>query len=80
MKKSCMLLISALLLASNALFAGDEPKKVGDGLQVISNKSDKTVTIALGDFFPTPYTLAPGQSTWVHVSSDRQAITIYSAK
>lgn len=49
------------------------------GLQFIFNKSDKTVVIELGDFFPTPYKLDPGQSTIAVVSSDRQSITIRSA-
>lgn len=50
------------------------------GLQFIFNKSNKTVVIELGDFFPTPYKLAPGENTIAVVSSDRQAITIRSAE
>ncbi|KTD42515.1 hypothetical protein [Legionella quateirensis] len=50
------------------------------GLQFIYNRSNKTVIIELGDFFPTPYKLAPGDNTIAVVSSDRQAITIRSAE
>ena len=65
--------ISCTLLFSANLFAGG-------GLQLIFNKSNKTVVIALGDWFPTPYTIGPGQSSVVYVSTDQQAITIQSVR
>jgi hypothetical protein len=49
------------------------------GFQFIYNKSNRYVVIELGDFFPTPYRLAPGETTMAYVSTDRQAITIRSA-
>ncbi|MBL7480420.1 hypothetical protein [Legionella bononiensis] len=84
--------IAFFCLLSTSVFANDVYTKVPQiasesavnsldgGLQFIYNKSNKTVIIELGDFFPTPYKLAPGESTIALVSSNRQAITIRSAE
>jgi hypothetical protein len=81
---SCTLLSSSTLFAAEDILlfpAEDSIKAVsGGGLQLIYNKTNKTVVVELGDWFPTPYKLAPGQSTMAYVSTDRQAITIRSAQ
>ncbi len=72
-------LLSMLLLAlfTTSLVAAEIPKlSENGGMQFIKNDSNRTVVIALGDFFPTPYTLAPGSSTIAYVSTNRQKITI----
>ena len=85
------IVIAGICLVNTNLFANEIDDKMiksasesavnlqGGGLQFIYNKSNRTVVIELGDFFPTPYKLEPGQSTIAVVSSDRQAITIRSA-
>lgn len=51
---------------------------VNSGLFFVSNDTDHTVTIGVGNFFPTKYTISPHNSTSVYVSSDNQNIHIYS--
>ncbi len=92
MFKLRLFILAALCLLNNNAFADSIYNKMpqvaaesavnaqSGGLQFIYNKSNKTIVIELGDFFPTPYKLAPGESTIAVVSSDRQAITIRSAE
>lgn len=68
------------LLYSTQVGAAAESQGLKSGLQVLSNKTDKTVTIEIGDFLPSRYTLAPGQSTIAYVSTDGQTITIRAVK
>lgn len=76
MKLSSIVGMAALVLASNTVLAEEDKTKLDSGIQYIINQTDRTVTVALGDFFPTPYTLGPGDSTIAYVSTDRQTITI----
>ena len=72
--------ITALVLVSSSLLAAEDSASLKSGLQFIRNDTNKTVTIALGNFSPTSYTLAPGQVTTAYVSSDRQNIIIRDVK
>lgn len=86
------LTLTLVILFSTTLFAEDSFEKSGQvaadsinstsggGLQFIFNKSDKTIVIAFGNFFPTSFTLKPGENTVIPVSSDRQNIIIHSAR
>lgn len=40
------------------------------------NDTNKTVTIGVGNYFPTPYKISPHSSAWVSVSSNNQNIHI----
>lgn len=80
MKFSRIAGLAALVLVSNVVLAEEDTKRLNSGIQYIVNKTDRTVTVAIGDFVPTPYTLAPGESTVAYVSSDRQTITIRAVR
>jgi hypothetical protein len=80
MKLSPLVGMVALLLVSSAALAEEEKTQLNSGIQYIVNHSDRTVTVAIGDFVPTPYTLAPGEATVAYVSSDRQTITIRTVR
>lgn len=54
--------------------------EVQNGFFYAYNDTDKEVVISVGNFFPTPYTIGPHKSTFVHVSTDNQNIHIVSLK
>lgn len=74
--------LAVTFVSSTTLIAANSAQQttLGSGLQTIKNSSNKTVVIALGDFFPTSYTLAPGETKIVSVSTDRQHINIVSVR
>lgn len=46
------------------------------GWFTVYNETDYIVSIAVGNFIPTPYTISPHNSKWVSVSTDNQDIHI----
>lgn len=68
-------ILSALLLAVCTISTANATKS---GYFNVYNETSKTISIGVGDFFPTKYTIKPHGSVGVAVSTDNQAIRIYS--
>ena len=71
------IIASAMILASTVLSVqAATDTKMSSGYFVASNKTDRSVTIRVGNFIPSSYTLAPHSSKTVIVSSSNQNIEI----
>ena len=72
MKK--LLFFIALSFVSNLAIA--EQVKAGIGTFVLTNKTNKKITVGVGNYFPTSYTVDPGGYRVVTVSTNNQSIQI----
>lgn len=77
------LLVAALFLSftnlASAELSGVKTRSSLDYFRAI-NDTEKTVTISVGNFFPTKYTIQPKSSKVIFVSSDNQNIHIVEVK
>lgn len=70
-------IIAGCLLCFNLTALAAEPNSLKSGHFMIYNKSNKTITLGVGNFFPEKHTIPPGGKDWVYVTSDNQNITVY---
>jgi hypothetical protein len=75
MKRKTIFTAFVLTLLAFSVHAASDVK-VHTGLFKAKNSTDHTVTIRVGNFIPTSYTLAPHSSEMITVSSDNQNIEI----
>jgi hypothetical protein len=61
------------MIASTSLIAKTETQS---GFFTFKNETDKNITIKVGDFFPTEYTIDAHSSNRIFVSTDNQNITL----
>ncbi|HLD16745.1 MAG TPA: hypothetical protein VJB02_03420 [Coxiellaceae bacterium] len=74
MKIQSILIGFVLCAISASVFAKAQSAQVGDF--IIYNDTNRVVTISVGNFFPTPYTIRPHGSRYVTVSTNNQNIHI----